>query len=240
MRCSTSCAPICSERRRDASRRTSTGRSGLASRAGKACGGDVAGDEDDVVGAEHRWRGRGSRGRSRPSCGHLGGHRVNGSALSRICQGSRRPPFRAAEKAGKGRRAVSIDAAPAGWATTTTALQAFRSRARPRTRTEDTTTVSCTGDPGSLAMPPGTRESRRHAGFRRLRWRDPDSNRGHHDFQAWVLSRPDRSKSLHLCGFWPGEVHGDKFANYDLFSPIWYPDRSQYPKCGRWVRRGDR
>ena len=35
-------------------------------------------------------------------------------------------------------------------------------------------------------LPPVSRESSIHAGFRRLRWRDPDSNRGHHDFQSWV------------------------------------------------------
>jgi hypothetical protein len=34
---------------------------------------------------------------------------------------------------------------------------------------------------------PPTRESRNHAGFRALEWRDPDSNRGHHDFQSCAL-----------------------------------------------------
>jgi hypothetical protein len=29
-------------------------------------------------------------------------------------------------------------------------------------------------------------DSSRDAGFRRQRWRDPDSNRGHHDFQSWA------------------------------------------------------
>ena len=31
---------------------------------------------------------------------------------------------------------------------------------------------------------PRDRKSRSHAGFRASRWRDPDSNRGHHDFQS--------------------------------------------------------
>ena len=63
-------------------------------------------------------------------------------------------------------------------------LQAFRARHGPGTRTGDTTTVSCAGDTGSRSILPGTRESSRPAGFRRVRWRDPDSNRGHHDFQS--------------------------------------------------------
>ena len=66
-------------------------------------------------------------------------------------------------------------------------MQAFRSFTRTATRTEDTTTVSCTRATNSLAIPPATRESSRHAGFRRLIWRDPDSNRGHHDFQSCAL-----------------------------------------------------
>ena len=33
---------------------------------------------------------------------------------------------------------------------------------------------------------PRARKSRSHAGFRSPGWRDPDSNRGHHDFQSWV------------------------------------------------------
>jgi hypothetical protein len=40
-------------------------------------------------------------------------------------------------------------------------------------------------------VPPVSRESSIHAGFRHLRWRDPDSNRGHHDFQSCGLGWPE-------------------------------------------------
>ena len=59
--------------------------------------------------------------------------------------------------------------------------------------TEDTTTVSRTGDTSSSAIPPVTRESSSHAGLRRLRWRDPASNRGHHDFQFVCFANPPTS-----------------------------------------------
>jgi hypothetical protein len=63
-------------------------------------------------------------------------------------------------------------------------LQAFRGLTRTATRSEGTTTVSCTGATSPPAISPATRESTPHAGFRRPTWRDPDSNRGHHDFQS--------------------------------------------------------
>ena len=44
-----------------------------------------------------------------------------------------------------------------------------------------------------VGIAPPTRESRSHAGFRPSGWRDPDSNRGHHDFQScgrgWLDAR---------------------------------------------------
>ena len=39
----------------------------------------------------------------------------------------------------------------------------------------------------------------RFAGFRG--WRDPDSNRGHHDFQSGTLTRPERPESLEIMHF---------------------------------------
>jgi hypothetical protein len=44
-------------------------------------------------------------------------------------------------------------------------------------------------------IPPATRESSSHAGFRRRKWRDPDSNRGHHDFQTGVPNTRTRAES---------------------------------------------
>jgi hypothetical protein len=54
---------------------------------------------------------------------------------------------------------------------------------RTVTRSIGITTVSCATGTSRACVPPASRKSSRHAGFRRLGWRDPDSNRGHHDFQ---------------------------------------------------------
>ena len=130
--------------------------------------------------------------------------------------------LRMPKKAGKGRRAVSIDTRdlPPG-SLQSPVLRAFSSSARPRTRTGDTTTVSCTRATSSCACPPVTRESNSHAGFWRLKWRDPDSNRGHHDFQSWTGTSLTRAESLQFSMFSRAIRAGPMFANCFGFSPIW-------------------
>jgi hypothetical protein len=53
------------------------------------------------------------------------------------------------------------------------------------------------------------------------RWRDPDSNRGHHDFQSWTGIALTRAESLQLSGFSRAVAADPMFANCVLFSPIW-------------------
>jgi hypothetical protein len=48
---------------------------------------------------------------------------------------------------------------------------------------------------------PPTRAFSNHAGSRGLRWRDPDSNRGHHDFQSCTSSGPGWRNPWKSCGF---------------------------------------
>jgi hypothetical protein len=64
---------------------------------------------------------------------------------------------------------------------------------RPKTRTEDTTLPDRRSQARPLNAPP-TRASSNHAGSRALRWRDPDSNRGHHDFQTIVRNTRTRAE----------------------------------------------
>jgi hypothetical protein len=71
-------------------------------------------------------------------------------------------------------------------------------RLRPRT---ETTTISGRGAEAREADAPPTRESSNQAGFRPSGWRDPDSNRGHHDFQSCGPGRGHAAKSLEINGF---------------------------------------
>jgi hypothetical protein len=65
-------------------------------------------------------------------------------------------------------------------------LQALRDVPRPATRCGDITTVSCTGDTSSLVCHPQVEKSNFMRDCGPSEWRDPDSNRGHHDFQTDV------------------------------------------------------
>ena len=73
-------------------------------------------------------------------------------------------------------------------------LTAFRAQARASTvarrrfpKPRGASGKETRGDGGTFGpafSPPLTRESHSHTGFRFPEWRDPDSNRGHHDFQV--------------------------------------------------------
>src|SRR5829696_3353080 len=53
-----------------------------------------------------------------------------------------------------------------------------------------------------------------------LRWRDPDSNRGHHDFQSCAPERPEGSKSLVVTWFPPARGDRKMFAVCGNLSPF--------------------
>jgi hypothetical protein len=88
------------------------------------------------------------------------------------------------EKAGKGRPAASDRHGARLAAGQSRGIAGVSQPTRAATRSGGTTTVSCTSETSSPATTPATRESSFHAGFQPSKWRDPDSNRGHHDFQT--------------------------------------------------------
>ena len=82
-----------------------------------------------------------------------------------------------------------------------------------------------------VGVAPQNRKSRTHAGFRPSKWRDPDSNRGHHDFQSCDPGWPGaRNPWNHAILRWPElrrevrylrALHGvqEIEASHRLFSP---------------------
>jgi hypothetical protein len=76
---------------------------------------------------------------------------------------------------------------------------------------------------------PPIRASGNHAGSRALRWRDPDSNRGHHDFQSWSRISLTGTESLQIR--WSAQNDGRRriAANCGLLSPIWVLRRRSVP-----------
>ena len=82
-----------------------------------------------------------------------------------------------------------------------------RPRSRLRSRVRSFRLIPRTSRPPrvvqaiQLGIAPLNRESRSHAGFRPPEWRDPDSNRGHHDFQSCASSGPGRRNPWKSCGF---------------------------------------
>jgi hypothetical protein len=69
-------------------------------------------------------------------------------------------------------------------------------------------------------MTPASRKSSNQAGFRPRRWRDPDSNRGHHDFQSCGGNSRTVLKSLEASGFLGGEREPGHFALCGLLPPV--------------------
>jgi hypothetical protein len=61
------------------------------------------------------------------------------------------------------------------------------------------------------------------------RWRDPDSNRGHHDFQSWSRISLTAAEPLQIRGLARGDRGGWIAANRGLFSPIWALRRVSVP-----------
>jgi hypothetical protein len=59
------------------------------------------------------------------------------------------------------------------------------------------------------------------AGFGRFGWRDPDSNRGHHDFQSWSSISQTAAKPLQIRSSAPSDGRGSITAIWSLFSSIW-------------------
>jgi len=84
---------------------------------------------------------------------------------------------------------------PAGWVTTTPVCRRFGIGRGPVLDPGAPRRVSCAAATRPPRIPPATRESSSHAGFRRRKWRDPDSNRGHHDFQTGVPNTRTRAES---------------------------------------------
>jgi hypothetical protein len=105
--------------------------------------------------------------------------------------------------------------------------------ARHRTRTEDNTTVSCTRDASPLASPPASRKSGCHARFGRLEWRDPDSNRGHHDFQKGQRRSRDAAFSLQTSIFLLAMALTEIAAICGRFYPVWATRGGWWPKRAR-------
>ena len=60
-------------------------------------------------------------------------------------------------------------------------------------------------------------------------WRDPDSNRGHHDFQSWTGISLTRANVLQVSGFLPIIHVRARFANCVRVSSIWAPARGWVP-----------
>jgi hypothetical protein len=73
------------------------------------------------------------------------------------------------------------------------------------------------------------RKEENPAGMRDRGWRDPDSNRGHHDFQSWTRISLTTAESLQMCVFAPGGGGGPIAANCGLFSSIWAPIGGSVP-----------
>jgi hypothetical protein len=96
-------------------------------------------------------------------------------------------------------------------------------------RSGDTMTVSCAGDTGSTKLLPATRESSHDGGFRRLEMRDPDSNRGHHDFQ----SRWPAAQVMAICRrfrpFRRSRARPDFLATGGRFSDVTADERPRRP-----------
>ena len=66
--------------------------------------------------------------------------------------------------------------------------------------------------------------------FGRSRWRDPDSNRGHHDFQSWTEIALTTLKVPQFRGFALPADDEEKSAISILFSRIQAPERTSVPK----------
>jgi hypothetical protein len=64
-------------------------------------------------------------------------------------------------------------------------------------------------------------------------WRDPDSNRGHHDFQSWSRISLAAAKTLQFSGFPRPNPIGSMSAICGLFSPIWALERLPVPNRRR-------
>ena len=71
-----------------------------------------------------------------------------------------------------------------------------------------------------VGVAPPTRESRIDAGFRPSEWRDPDSNRGHHDFQAGGPARREARNPWKPSGSRVICPRPSKFAICGLFQPV--------------------
>jgi hypothetical protein len=76
------------------------------------------------------------------------------------------------------------------------------------------------------------RKEENPAGMRDCRWRDPDSNRGHHDFQSWAEIPPTAAKVLQLGGFASSTVPRAMFAGCVRLPRVWAPRRVSVPN--RW------
>jgi hypothetical protein len=61
-------------------------------------------------------------------------------------------------------------------------------------------------------------------------WRDPDSNRGHHDFQSWTEITLTMPKVLQFRGFALSAGNETKSAICVLFARIQAPERRSVPK----------
>jgi len=66
--------------------------------------------------------------------------------------------------------------------------------------------------------------------FDASQWRDPDSNRGHHDFQSWTAIALTGLKVLQFRGFTLSTGDETKSAICILFSRIQAPERASVPK----------
>jgi hypothetical protein len=99
----------------------------------------------------------------------------------------RRRSLKEAEKAGKGRGFVSIDTGSIGASDKQPCLQAFPRRSGILTRcgTPRPFRVLATATRRASHLRLENQVAMRVCGV--LRWRDPDSNRGHHDFQSCAL-----------------------------------------------------
>jgi site-specific recombinase XerD len=92
---------------------------------------------------------------------------------------------------------------------------------------------------GSLREAVQAKKKPAHAAFQT--WRDPDSNRGHHDFQSWMAISLTAAKTLQIFGFSRPTTTGSMSANCVPFAWIWalecasVPNR-RGPVAGRFGR----
>src|SRR5215217_7164861 len=77
------------------------------------------------------------------------------------------------------------------------------------------------------------REAVNPATMRVSEWRDPDSNRGHHDFQSWPGTSLTATKSLQRAGVIGASGTSSILAVCTLLTRVWAPRCDSVPNRGR-------